>query len=78
MGVNDRRVFWLLLVFVIGIALWRGGVVLLLGVILFGLLYLLKLFLAWKASDMGGTFRSDVLGIRSAKRRPHRRPPRDH
>jgi hypothetical protein len=82
MRLNGRWVLGFLVILVIGVALWRGGVLLLLGVILFGIGYLLKWFLGWRNYEKHygtgeETFR-DFLGVRFSKRRPTRRPPRDN
>jgi hypothetical protein len=63
MSLGDRRIWGLLIVFVVGVALWRGGLLLLLGVILLLPLWLSGSYLTWR--NLGGedvTFRS-WLGV---------------
>jgi hypothetical protein len=71
---NERWVLGLLVIVVIGVAWWRGGVFTLMGVIVFGLGYLLKWYLGWrsygKRYGVGEETFSDFLGFR------HRRPRR--
>jgi hypothetical protein len=79
--VGDRWILGFLVIFVIGAALWLGGILLLLGVIFFGLGYLLKWFLGWrnykKNYGVGEETFGDFLGIQLFRRRSNRRPPGD-
>ncbi|MGA2452848.1 MAG: hypothetical protein ABSG93_04960 [Solirubrobacteraceae bacterium] len=81
MRSDDRLVLVALAIFVAGVALWKGGVILLLGVIVAGLLYTSKIYLAWRdlnaKEGSSRSFRDDFLGIRRSEPRPSRRPPRD-
>jgi hypothetical protein len=79
MSSNDRKVLGFLVILVIGIAVLRGGVLLLLGVIFGGLLFFSKWLwlLALKAfGDDPPSFFSYFTGARPYKRR-RRRPPGD-
>jgi hypothetical protein len=76
MSSNDRKILVFLVILVVGIAVLRGGVLLLLGVIFGGFLFFLKwlwLF-AWKAfGDDPPSFFNYFTGTGPHKRR-RRRP----
>jgi hypothetical protein len=78
----DRR--WILgfvATAVVVVAIWRGGVLGLVGVIVFGLGYLLKWFMGWrdykKRYGVGTETFWEFLGISTVRRDAKRRKPKD-
>jgi hypothetical protein len=64
MRADGRKVFGLLVVCVAGIAFWRGGWLLLLGLVFGGCLYVLKWLFVWKVSGVEQSFFHDFLEFR--------------
>jgi len=79
MRVGNRLVFGLLVVVVIAVAWWLGGAVLMVGVGVFGVGYLLKLFLGWKSYKqsygVGEETFGDFLGLSTC--RPRQQVPKE-